>query len=103
MRPNLHPRLVNGRFGDPGLFARQPRRDSRAGSGRRLFFLESCFAAADRVQAQAHLITIAALEIARAAGVRRLEPFHFPPRYEGDEARMLAEVEAAFTARSAAR
>jgi ribonuclease Z len=73
--------------------------------GADLFFLESCFAAADWAQARerAHLTTRAAGEIARAAGVRRLEPFHFSPRYEGEEARMLAEVEAAFTAGSAAR
>jgi ribonuclease Z len=62
------------------------------------FFLESCFAAADAAQARAraHLTTRAAGEIARAAGARRLEPFHFSPRYEGEEARMLAEAEAAF-------
>ena len=61
-------------------------------------FLEARFAAADRDQAQerAHLTTTACGEIARSARVRRLEPFHFSPRYEGEEARMLAEVEAAF-------
>jgi ribonuclease Z len=66
--------------------------------GADLFFLESCFAAVDERQARqrAHLTTTAAGEIARKAGVRRLEPFHFSPRYEGEEARMLAEVEAAF-------
>ena len=31
-----------------------------------------------------------------AAGVRRLEPFHFSPRYEDEEERMLGEVFAAF-------
>jgi ribonuclease Z len=73
--------------------------------GADLFFLESCFAAADRAQAmeRAHLTTTAAGEIARDAGVRRLEPFHFSPRYQGEEARMLAEVEAAFSQGSAAR
>src|SRR4051812_2646417 len=62
------------------------------------FFLESCFAAEDEEQARAraHLTTRAAGEIARLAGARRLEPFHFSPRYEGEEERMLAEVEAAF-------
>ncbi len=67
-----------------------------------LFFLESCFAAADREQAnvRAHLTTTAAGEIGRLAGVRRLEPFHFSPRYEGEEVRMLAEVEAAFSSGS---
>ena len=72
--------------------------------GADILFLESCFAAADseRALARAHLTTTAAGEIGRAAGVRRLEPFHFSPRYEGEEARMLAEVEAAFTGGSGA-
>ena len=63
-----------------------------------LLFIESSFAAADAEQAKAraHLTTRAAGEIARAACVRRVEPFHFSPRYEPDEARMLAEVETAF-------
>jgi ribonuclease Z len=61
-------------------------------------FLEARFAAADAEQAneRAHLTTRACGEIARAASVRRLEPFHFSPRYDGEEARMLAEAEAAF-------
>jgi ribonuclease Z len=63
-----------------------------------LFFLESRFAAADEALARdrAHLTTRAAGEIARAAGVRRLEPFHFSPRYEGAEDAMLAEARQAF-------
>jgi ribonuclease Z len=67
--------------------------------GADIFFLESCFAAADwqRALERAHLTTRAAGEIGRAAGVRRLEPFHFSPRYQSEEARMLAEVEAAFS------
>ena len=70
--------------------------------GADIFFLESCFAAEDRARARAraHLTTTAAGEIGRAAAVRRLEPFHFSPRYETQEARMLAEVEAAFMAGS---
>ena len=61
-------------------------------------FIESRFAAADADQARhrAHLTTTAAGEIARVAGVRRLEPFHFSPRYAGEEERMLEEVAAAF-------
>jgi tetratricopeptide (TPR) repeat protein len=67
-------------------------------SGADLFFLESRFAAADGEQARerAHLTTTAAGEIARAAGVRRLEPFHFSPRYDGEEDRMISEVMSAF-------
>lgn len=66
--------------------------------GADLFFLEARFAAADLALARdrAHLTTRAAGEIARAADVRRLEPFHFSPRYEGVEDRMLAEVREAF-------
>lgn len=61
-------------------------------------FFEARFAAEDADQAQdrAHLTTKACGEIGRTARARRLEPFHFSPRYEGQEARMLAEVEAAF-------
>lgn len=61
-------------------------------------FIEARFAAADEAQARerAHLTTKAAGEIAREAGVRKVEAFHFSPRYEGEEERMLAEVAAAF-------
>lgn len=64
-----------------------------------ILFIEASFSAADRDQAsaRAHLTTQAAGEIARAAGVRRVEAFHFSPRYEGEETRMLAEVAAAFS------
>jgi ribonuclease Z len=64
-----------------------------------LFFLESRFASKDFEQARrrAHLTTRAAGEIARAAGVRRLEPFHFSPRYDRDEERMIEEVMRAFS------
>jgi len=63
-----------------------------------VLFIESSFAAADadRAKVRAHLTTQAAGEIARLAGVRRVEPFHFSPRYEDEEERMLAEVDAAF-------
>ena len=62
------------------------------------FFIEARFAAADAVQARdrAHLTTEAAGEIARMAKARKVEPFHFSPRYEGEEGRMLSEVAAAF-------
>ena len=61
-------------------------------------FIESRFAAADAEQARerAHLTTRAAGEIARAAQVGRVEPFHFSPRYDGEEERMIGEVMAAF-------
>jgi ribonuclease Z len=42
------------------------------------------------------LTTTAAGRIAREAGARRVEPFHFSSRYAGEEERMLNEVRAAF-------
>ena len=67
-----------------------------------LLFIEAAFAEADVALAaeRAHLTTAAAGRIAREAGVRQLEPFHFSPRYSGEEARMLNEVMAAFAGRS---
>ena len=63
-----------------------------------ILFTEAAFARADAALAseRAHLTTTAAGEIAREANVRRVEPFHFSPRYAADEAKMLAEVTAAF-------
>jgi ribonuclease Z len=63
-----------------------------------LLFIEAAFTAADAALAseRAHLTTRAAGEIARAAEVRRVEPFHFSPRYEGEEEKMIAEVMATF-------
>ncbi|WP_426955639.1 hypothetical protein [Muricoccus radiodurans] len=57
-------------------------------------FIEAPFVAEDAAIAldRQHLTTQAAGEIARAAGVRRIEPFHFSPRYPGQEERLMAEV-----------
>jgi ribonuclease Z len=62
-------------------------------------FIEAPFLAEDAAIAaeRRHLTARAAGEIAREAGVRRVEPFHFSPRYQGQEERMLAEVQAAFS------
>jgi ribonuclease Z len=67
-----------------------------------LLFIEAAFAEADTALAaeRAHLTTVAAGQIAREAGVRRVEPFHFSPRYSGEEERMLNEVYDAFAGRS---
>ena len=67
-----------------------------------LLFIEAAFAQADAALAaeRAHLTTAAAGGIAREAGVRRVEPFHFSPRYAGEEERMLSEVSTAFAGRS---
>jgi ribonuclease Z len=66
--------------------------------GADLLYIEAAFAEADAALAaeRAHLTTRAAGEIARGARARRVEPFHFSPRYEGEEKRMVAEVMAAF-------
>ena len=69
--------------------------------GADLLFIEAPFAAADSALAsdRAHLTTAAAGAIAREAGVRRVEPFHFSPRYQGEEERLLDEVQASFSGR----
>jgi ribonuclease Z len=66
--------------------------------GADLLYIEATFAQADAALAaeRAHLTTAAAGSIAREAKVRRIEPFHFSPRYEGEDARMLNEVMTAF-------
>lgn len=63
-----------------------------------LLFIEAPFALADTALAteRAHLTTATAGALARHAGVRRIEPFHFSPRYSGREMRMMDEVMAAF-------
>lgn len=63
-----------------------------------ILFIEATFSAADAELAheRAHLTTTAAGEIARAARVKRVEPFHFSSRYEGLEDKMIGEVQAAF-------
>ncbi|WP_431270804.1 MBL fold metallo-hydrolase [Dankookia sp. P2] len=62
-----------------------------------ILFIEAPFAAADAAHAldRRHLTTRAAGEIARDAGARHIEPFHFSPRYEDAEARLFSEVFAA--------
>jgi ribonuclease Z len=47
-------------------------------------------------RARCHLTARQCGEIARAAGARRLAPFHFSPRYHGREPELLDEVRAAF-------
>jgi len=63
-----------------------------------VLFIEAAFAGADVALAteRAHLTTAAAGQIAREARVRRVEPFHFSPRYAGEDERMVNEVAAAF-------
>jgi ribonuclease Z len=63
-----------------------------------IFFCESLFLDADRDQAtkRYHLTARQAGTLARAAGVRRLETFHFSPRYERDPVPLRAEAQAVF-------
>ena len=63
-----------------------------------ILFIEGAFAARDVeiARQRAHLTTTAAGEIAREANVKRVEPFHFSPRYAGEEQRLLQEVMLAF-------
>ncbi|MEJ2037783.1 MAG: MBL fold metallo-hydrolase, partial [Desulfosarcinaceae bacterium] len=57
-------------------------------------FCETAFTAADQGKAAAtqHLTTLAAVEIARQAGVERLVPFHFSKRYEDDPGSVYREI-----------
>jgi ribonuclease BN (tRNA processing enzyme)/energy-coupling factor transporter ATP-binding protein EcfA2 len=65
--------------------------------GAHTLFCEATFLEADAEQAArtAHLTTRACAEIAEAAGVARLVPFHFSRRYEKDPAPVYAEIAAA--------
>lgn len=67
-------------------------------AGADTLFIEAPFLAEDAAHAASrmHLTTDAAGAIARAAGVRRVVPFHLSPRHLGQEARWNAEIEAAF-------
>lgn len=64
-----------------------------------LLFIESTFLHRDRELARAkhHLTARQAGEIARRAGVRRMEPMHFSTRYQGMADHLRAEAQAAFS------
>jgi len=66
--------------------------------GADIFYCESLFLDADRDQAtkRYHLTARQAGTLARAAGVVRLETFHFSPRYERDPAPLRTEAQAVF-------
>ena len=74
------------------------RRIARLARDADYLFIEACFAhdEAERAAIRRHLTTTQAGYIARLAGVRRVEPFHFSPRHAGEEVRLRREVEAAF-------
>lgn len=66
--------------------------------GAEVFFCESLFVDEDRDQAQKryHLTARQAGTLARRAAVKRLETFHFSPRYDGDAERLQHEAQATF-------
>ena len=65
--------------------------------GAHTFFCEAGFTTANHARAAAtrHLTAQAATEIARAAGVERLAPFHFSRRYERYPSPLWAELQTA--------
>ena len=73
----------------------------RLAAGAHLFFCESPFLEEDLEQASRryHLTARQAGALGRAAGVRRLEVFHFSPRYEGRYGEIVAEAHAEFVGR----
>jgi ribonuclease Z len=74
------------------------RRIIELAQGADVFFCESLFVDADRDQASKryHLTARQAGTMARLAGVKRLETFHFSPRYDGDAERLQREAQATF-------
>ncbi|MEZ5445419.1 MAG: MBL fold metallo-hydrolase [Gammaproteobacteria bacterium] len=66
--------------------------------GANILYIEAVFLEADAEIAarKLHLTARGAGEIARAAGVKTVIPFHFSPRYLGREPELRAELEAAF-------
>jgi ribonuclease Z len=66
--------------------------------GADVFYCESLFVDEDRDQAQKryHLTARQAGTLARRAAVKRLETFHFSPRYDGDAERLQHEAQATF-------
>lgn len=71
--------------------------------GADLLFIEAVFLDEDsrRAAERCHLTARQAGEIARQAGVRRIVPFHFSPRYDGQEERLRHEAQAAFSGSAA--
>jgi ribonuclease Z len=66
--------------------------------GANLLVCEAAFLHKDEALARerSHLTARQAGELARAAGVERLAPFHFSPRYKGRERELLDEAAEAF-------
>lgn len=64
-----------------------------------ILFIETTFLHDDihRAQATYHLTAHQAGEIARLAGVKRIVPFHFSPKYKGSEHLLIEEATKSFT------
>jgi len=71
-------------------------------NGADLFFIGAPFLErdAERARETRHLTARQAGWLARRAGARRLEVFHFSPRYDGDSESLIREAEEAFGGRS---
>ncbi|MBI2160386.1 MAG: hypothetical protein HYU25_08435 [Candidatus Rokubacteria bacterium] len=87
MRPHFHPSLVNDPFGDPAL-------DVEFLFERRAPFGQDDVELAAR---KYHLTARQAGLVARQAEVKRLVPFHFSPRYAGEEEHLRREAADTFT------
>ena len=76
-------------------------RVTRLARGADVFFCEAPFLEEDLEQAtrRYHLTAAQAGALARAAAVRRLQVFHFSPRYEGRYGEIIAEAQAEFAGR----
>jgi ribonuclease Z len=63
-----------------------------------IFFCEAAFSEKDhdRAEAKAHLTARQAGQLARMAGVKKLQVFHFSPKYEKDPEMLIREAEEAF-------
>lgn len=71
--------------------------------GAEILFIEAAFLdrESDRAAARRHLTAKQAGTLARLAGVRRVVPFHFSPRYAAEETALYLEVDAAFAGETA--
>lgn len=71
-------------------------------AGADYLFIESTFLEAEAVRAaeRKHLTAFQAGSLARQAGAVRVIPFHFSPKYTGQEELLRSEVEGAFSGKS---